>query len=273
MKFAGPAWKYLILTIGGICFVFPLYWMVTGSFKPPVAIWAIPPEWFPQQIRLDNYVHLFTTKPVYRWLFNSVFLCVVNVVFVLFFSAMAGYAFAKKKFPGAHWIFYVVISTMMMPREVILVPLYILIAKWGLVNTYAGLILPGLAYPFGIFLVRQFAKTIPDEILESARMDGAGESTVFFRFMVPLLTPALGALAIFSFMHTWNDYMWQLVVLNQEKMFTLPLGVSMLMYEDMTINYGYAMTGATIAALPMIVFFIVLQKSFINGIVMGSVKG
>ena len=154
-----------------------------------------------------------------------------------------------------------------------MVPLYQLISKLGLVNTRTGVILPTLAYPFGVFIVRQFAKTIPDELLEAAKIDGAGELRTFFKIVIPMLLPSLGALSIFAFMHTWNDYLWQLVVLQSESMLTLPLGVSTMIYEEITINYGMAMTGATIAAIPLIAFFLLLQKSFIQGITLGSVKG
>jgi multiple sugar transport system permease protein len=153
------------------------------------------------------------------------------------------------------------------------VPLYILVRNLGLLDSYLGLILPGVAFPLGVFLIRQFVLTIPDEIIEASKIDGAGEIRLFTVIVLPLIMPALGALAIFSFMYSWNDYLWQLIVLQSKEMLTLPLGISTMAYDELTVNYGYAMAGATIAAIPMIAFFISLQKSFVKGITMGSVKG
>lgn len=265
--------RYAFLLIMSVLFVFPLYWMLTGSFKTQVAIWAIPPQWFPSQFRLLNYEHIFTTTPALKWLFNSVFTSLATVVFVVIFSAMAGYAYAKKRFPGDKILFMVVIATMMMPTQVTLVPLYIVCRQLGLVNSYLGVILPAIAFPFGVFIVRQFAKSIPDELIESARIDGAGEIRLFGAIVLPLLLPALGALSIFAFMHTWNDYLWQLIILQSKEKLTLPLGISTITYSENNTNYGYAMAGASVAAVPMIIFFLLLQRSFIKGITLGSVKG
>ncbi|UUZ90002.1 carbohydrate ABC transporter permease [Paenibacillus sp. P25] len=177
--------RYAFLLIMSVLFVFPLYWMLTGSFKTQVAIWAIPPQWFPSQFRSLNYEHIFTTTPALKWLFNSVFTSLATVVFVVIFSAMAGYAYAKKRFPGDKILFMVVIATMMMPTQVTLVPLYIVCRRLGLVNSYLGVILPAIAFPFGVFIVRQFAKSIPDELIESARIDGAGKSACSGRLYCP----------------------------------------------------------------------------------------
>jgi multiple sugar transport system permease protein len=265
--------RYAFLSIASLIFIFPLYWMITGSFKTPTGIWAIPPEWVPKQYVFDNYIHLFTTKPAHYWIFNSIFTSAATVVCVLLFSAMAGYAYAKRKFPGNKLFFALVLGTMMMPHQVTLVPLYILVRNLGLLDSYLGLILPGVAFPLGVFLIRQFVLTIPDEIIEASKIDGAGEIRLFTVIVLPLIMPALGALAIFSFMYSWNDYLWQLIVLQSKEMLTLPLGISTMAYDELTVNYGYAMAGATIAAIPMIAFFISLQKSFVKGITMGSVKG
>lgn len=265
--------RYAFLLIISIVFIFPLYWMFTGSFKSQVSIWATPPEWFPNQLKLVNYEHIFSTTPAPLWVFNSVFTSLVTVVFVVIFSAMAGYAYAKKKFPGDKILFIVVIATMMMPTQVTLVPLYIICRELGLIDSYLGVILPAIAFPFGVFIVRQFAKSIPDEIIESARIDGSGEIRMFATIVLPLLLPALGALSIFAFMHTWNDYLWQLIILQSKEKLTLPLGISTITYSENNVNYGYAMAGASLAAVPMIIFFLLLQRSFIKGITLGSVKG
>ncbi|OBZ17755.1 MULTISPECIES: carbohydrate ABC transporter permease [Bacillales] len=265
--------RYISLSAASLLFVFPLYWMITGSLKNQTSIWSRQPDWFPKQIIWDNYIHLFSTKPALNWIFNSVFTSLATVLFVLFFSAMAGYAFAKRKFPGKNIIFALVLGTMMMPHQVTLVPLYMLIRNLNLLDSQMGLILPAIAFPLGVFLVRQFASTLPDEVIEAARIDGAGEMRLFTNIILPLIKPVLGALAIFAFMQTWNDYLWQLIVLQSSDKLTLPLGVSTMAYDELTINYGYAMAGASVAAIPMITFFLSLQKSFVKGITMGSVKG
>lgn len=265
--------RYGLLSLASVIFIFPLYWMATGSVKNQLAIWSLPPQWIPQQLRWDNYAHLFQSKPALLWLFNSVFTSLASVVFIVLFSAMAGYAYAKKRFPGVNLLFVVVVATMMLPHQVTLVPLYLLCRNLGIIDSYWGIILPAVAFPFGVFIVRQFAKSIPDEIIESATIDGAGEIRIFATIVMPLIVPALGALAIFAFMQTWNDYLWQLIILQTKEMLTLPLGVSTIAFEENTINYGYAMAGATVAAVPMIAFFLLLQRSFIQGITMGSVKG
>jgi multiple sugar transport system permease protein len=265
--------RYAVLLLTSIIFIFPLYWMLTGSFKTQVSIWATPPEWFPSHFKLLNYEHIFSTTPAPLWMFNSVFTSLTTVVFVVIFSAMAGYAYAKKKFPGDKILFFVVIATMMMPTQVTLIPLYMICRDLGLIDSYLGVILPAIAFPFGVFIVRQFAKSIPDEIVESARIDGCGEIRLFATIVLPLLLPALGALAIFAFMHTWNDYLWQLIILQSKEKLTLPLGISTITYSENSMNYGFAMAGASLAAVPMILFFLLLQRSFIKGITLGSVKG
>ena len=161
----GKVVRCIILIIASVFFVFPLYWMVTGSFKLPIEIWASPPKWIPSAIRFNNYTHLFATKPVLRWSLNSLLTSVIAVFFIVISSAAAGYGYGKKRFPGSKVLFGLVVATMMMPNQVTLVPLYRLAIKLGLVNTYAGLILPAIAFPFGVFIVRQFVATIPDEIL------------------------------------------------------------------------------------------------------------
>lgn len=269
----GTVSRYTILIILSVVFIFPLYWMATGSLKSKVEIWAVPPSWLPSHLNFNNYVQLFTTNPTAKWLFNSIFTSLASVVLILVLSAMAGYAYAKKRFPGRDILFIVVMATMMMPNQVKLVPLYILCRDLHILDSYMGLILPAIAFPLGVFLIRQFAQTIPDEILEATQLDGAGELRTFFTIIVPLLLPALGALAIVAFMHTWNDYLWQLISLQSKEMLTLPLGITTVAYSENTIDYGIAMTGASIAAVPMIIIFLLLQKSFVKGITMGSVKG
>jgi multiple sugar transport system permease protein len=261
----------IILLLAALFFIFPFYWIVTGSFKAQVVATTIPPEWFPLQPILDNWVTLFQ-NPVLRWTFNSFFISFSEMVGICFVSAAAGFVLAKKVFPGRKLIFAILIAAMALPKQVILVPLFTMLADFGWVNTYHGLILPAIGWPFGIFLMKQFAQTIPNELLEAAKMDGAGHFRTFFFIVLPMLKPAIGALAIFTFMLSWNDYFSQLVITRSTDMMTLPLGVATMQGEYKT-NYGVMMAGATLASIPMITIFLLFQKSFTKGITLGAVKG
>lgn len=260
----------IILALSAIFFIFPFYWIVTGSFKAQVVATAIPPDWFPLQPILDNWVILFN-NPVWRWLFNSFFISTSEMVAVCLVSATAGYVLAKKVFPGRKLIFTMLIAAMMLPKQVILIPLFTMLADLGWVDTYQGLIIPAIAWPFGIFLVKQFSQTIPNELLEAAKIDGSGEIRTFYSIVLPMLKPALGALAIFTFMTSWNDYFSQLVITRSTSMMTLPLGIATMQGEFKT-DFGVMMAGAALASLPMIAIFLLFQKSFTQGITMGSIK-
>lgn len=261
---------YIILLSSSVFFIFPFYWIVTGAFKNQVVATAIPPEWFPMNPILDNWAVLFN-NPVWRWTFNSFIIAGGEMLGVCLVSAAAGYVLAKKVFPGRRFIFVILIAAMMLPKQVILVPLFTMLADFGWIDSYQGLILPAIGWPFGIFLMKQFAQTIPSELLEAAEMDGSGEFRTFFSIALPMLKPALGALAIFTFILSWNDYFSQLVITRSTEMMTLPLGVATMQGEYKT-DYGVMMAGAALASLPMIVIFAIFQKSFTQGITMGSIK-
>lgn len=260
----------IVLIISSAFFIFPFYWIITGSFKAQVVATAIPPEWFPLSPMLDNWTVLFN-NPVWRWTLNSFVIAGGEMIGVCFVSATAGYVLAKKVFPGRRFIFIVLIAAMMLPKQVILVPLFTMLADFGWIDTYRGLILPAIGWPFGIFLMKQFAQTIPSELLEAAEVDGSGEIRTFIHIVLPMLKPALGALAIFTFILSWNDYFSQLVITRSTEMMTLPLGVATMQGEYKT-DYGVMMAGAALASIPMIVIFSLFQKSFTQGITMGSVK-
>ncbi|WP_245954347.1 carbohydrate ABC transporter permease [Paenibacillus flagellatus] len=262
-----------IVTVLALVSVMPLYWMATGSFKVLTDTMKVPPEWFPVSPTLANYKQLFVHNPTWRWLFNSVFVSGCAAIGAIVTSTMAGYAFGKKEFPGKKPLFWLMLVAMMLPHQVMLIPLYLLIAKLKWVNTYSGLIVPFFAYPFGVFLVKQYMQSVPGELLEAAKIDGAGEIRTFARIVLPITKPAVGALGIFAFVAVWNEYMWQLVVTNQKEMFTLPLAVSKLAYGSESINLGLAMAGATVAFVPMLLFFIAFQRFFVKGITVGAVKG
>ncbi|CAN7410566.1 carbohydrate ABC transporter permease [Paenibacillus sp. LjRoot153] len=261
----------LLLILSTLFFIFPFYWIVTGAFKFQTVATQIPPEWFPLKPTLQNWADLFK-NPVWRWTLNSFVIAVVEMFAVCLVSASAGYVLAKKLFPGRKIIFTMFIAAMALPKQVILVPLFTMLADFGWVNTYHGLILPAIGWPFGVFLMKQFAQTVPGELIEAAKIDGCSEIRLFSTIILPLLKPALGALAIFTFIASWNDYFSQLIMTRSTSMMTLPLGVA-TMQGEFTTNYGIMMAGAALASVPMITIFLVFQKAFTQGITMGAVKG
>ncbi|WP_326075003.1 carbohydrate ABC transporter permease [Paenibacillus alba] len=263
----------VLLLISTLVFIFPFYWIVTGAFKIQTVATAIPPEWFPLKPTLSNWLELFK-NPIWRWTLNSFIISVVEMAAVCLVSSTAGYVLAKKLFPGRKIIFTMFIAAMALPKQVILVPLFTMLANFGWVNTYHGLILPAIGWPFGVFLMKQFAQTIPGELIEAAKMDGCSEIRLFSTIVLPLLKPALGALAIFTFIASWNDYFSQLIMVRSTSMMTLPLGVSMMTTQsEFLTNYGVLMAGAALASVPMIAIFLIFQKAFTQGITMGAVKG
>ncbi|ACT04807.1 carbohydrate ABC transporter permease [Paenibacillus sp. JDR-2] len=261
----------IMLLAVALFFIFPFYWIVTGAFKVQNVAVAIPPEWFPHAPTLDNFTVLFK-NPVWRWTFNSFFVAAAEMAGVCLVASMAGYVLAKKQFPGRKIIFTLFVAAMALPKQVILVPLFTMIADFGWIDHYKALILPAIGWPFGIFLVKQFAQTLPGELLEAAKVDGCTELRLYYSIVLPLLKPALGALAIFTFINAWNDYFSQLIMIRSTPMMTLPLGVATLKGEY-TTPYGVLMAGAAFASLPMIVIFLLFQKAFTQGITMGAVKG
>jgi len=188
-------------------------------------------------------------------------------------STLAGYAFGKKKFPGQTWLFWLLLITMMLPKQISLIPLFIIMKDLKWFDTYQAMIVPYIAYPFGVFLVKQFMQGIPDDLIDAAKIDGASELQLFWKIILPLAKPAVGALAIFAFMFGWNDYIWQLVVINKEKMLTLPVGISKLVAGWGSVDIGLGMAGATLAFIPMLMIFLFFQDYFIKGITVGAVKG
>ena len=258
-----------VLLILAALFIFPIYWIITGSFKTVPQ--AIPPEWFPSEFTGMHYEKLFR-QPAWRWLFNSVAMAVMSMALVLIASSMAGYVLAKKRFTGRKIIFSLLICAMALPKQVVLVPLVRIMNFIGLYDSLWAVILPTVGWPFGTFLMKQFSETIPTELLEAAKIDGANEAMIFTKVVCPVIKPAFGALAIFTFINTWNDYFLQLVMLASRKNLSISLGIATLQAE-MSTDYGLIMAGATLGALPIVIIFLAFQKYFTNGITMGAVKG
>ena len=261
----------VVLILVTLFFLFPLYWIVTGSFKDAIEINAREPIWFPQAPTIDNYLRLFE-HPALRWLFNIVFISGAAMLLTCITASLAGYALAKKRFIGRGVLFTIIICAMALPKQVIVIPLAQLMTFLNLKDTLWAVILPTVGWPFGVFLMKQFSESIPTEILEAARVDGAGELRTFFSVVFPMIKPGIGALAIFTFVNTWNDYFLQLVMLTSDTKWTLPLAIAN-MQGEMSTDYGLIMAGAALASVPIIIVFIAFQKYFTQGIAMGAVKG
>lgn len=261
----------IILILLAIFFIFPLYWILTGSLKDAAAINAAVPEWFPKNPSLDNYARLFA-KPALKWLGNTVFMAVMAMILTCATASLAGYALAKKRFIGQSVVFGLFVCAMALPKQVVLVPLLKEMSFLGLHDNIWAVILPTVGWPFGVFLMKQFSETIPTEMLEAARIDGAGEIKTFIQIVLPIIKPGIGALAIFTFISAWNDYFLQLLMLNSKDVLTISLGIAKLQAE-MSTDFGLIMAGAALAAVPIVTVFLIFQKYFTQGITMGAVKG
>ena len=262
---------YALLVAGAIPMVLPLAWMVSSALKPLHEVMVVPPTWIPREPTLDNFVVVFTQLPFGRYLFNSVVVAAVVVVGVVLTSSMAGYALAKFSFRGREALFMAMLASLMVPFQVRMIPLYLLAIKLNLVNTLAGVSFPWLFDAFGIFLMRQFMRTIPTDLIEAARIDGASEPRIFFRIVLPLTRPALAALGIFTLVANWEEFLWPLIVTNSDASRTLPVGLQS--FSDQYIaNIHWQMAGATVAVAPLLVAFLLFQRQFIQGIALTGLK-
>lgn len=261
----------LFLLVLSVIFIFPFYWILTGAFKSQKVTVKLPPEWWPMSPTTENFQKLFQ-NPALQWLYNSVFIAGLTLLIVCLTASMAGYVLAKKRFYGDKLLFSIFVFAMALPKQVILVPLMKLVSFMGIHDTSWAIILPLCGWPFGIFLMKQFSENVPTELLEAAKIDGSGEILTFSNIVLPIVKPGIGALAIFTFINTWNDYFMQLVMLNSRAKLTISLGVATLQQEFST-NYGVIMAGAAMAAVPIVAVFLMFQNYFTQGITMGAVKG
>jgi multiple sugar transport system permease protein len=252
--------------------LFPLLWMISVSFMAPGEANSVPPPLLPETPTLANYRELFARQGIGRHFFNSMLVATGATLVSLIFNSMAGYAFAKLRFAGRDRLFKALLGALVIPAQVAMIPLFLLMKQFGLVNTYGGVIVPAMASIFGIFLVRQYALSLPDELLEAARIDGASESRIFTSIVLPLLRPVLVTLAVFTFLATWNDFMWPLIVLTDAEVQTLPVALANLSREYVQDN-ELMMAGSVLTVLPVLVLFFALQRYYIEGVLMGSVKG
>lgn len=293
----GRALVYLILVPGAILFVAPFAWLISASFQSMGDIFSQPPHWIPPDPTLDGYKGFLgvgtpsngdtnVNSGDWHWFANSAFVATSVTVLQLFFNSLAAYVFAKRRFPGRDAIFMLFLATMMIPGQVTLVPNFLVLKHipffgendafgnggHGMLNSYWGLILPGVVSAFGIFLLRQYMQSIPDELLDAARIDGANEFRIFWSVVLPLCTPALAATAIFTFQGAWEDFLWPLIIISDNDHTTAPLGLALFVVKNRT-SWNLLFAGSVIATLPMIIVFIIFQRKFIQGISLAGLKG
>jgi multiple sugar transport system permease protein len=263
---------YGAVIAGALVMVFPFLWSALSSFKPADEILTLHPSLLPERPTLDNYRTVLTTAGFGRWYWNSLLVATVVTASVCLFSSLAGYSLAKFRYAGRQFIFFAILSTMMIPLEMLVIPWFVSANYFGLNDSYLGIMFPGLISAFGVFLMRQFMEGVPDALLESARIDGAGELKIFFRVVLPLVRPALAALAIFTFMANWDAFLWPLIITNESSMFTLPVGMQAFAGTQ-GIEYHLIIAGANLVVIPVLAVFIAMQKQIIKGIALAGIKG
>jgi multiple sugar transport system permease protein len=261
----------LALWLAVVFALFPLLWMVSVSFMQPGEASSYPPPVLPAEPTFANYRQLFAQAGMGRYAVNSLAIAVGMTCASVLFNVMAGYAFAKLRFAGREAIFKALLAALVIPGQVAMLPLFLMLKQMGLVNTWAGVILPGMAGVFGIFLVRQYARSLPDDLLEAARIDGAGEWRIFVLVVLPLLRPILVTLAMFAFLASWNDFMWPLIVLTDSTLHTLPVALASLSREHVQ-DSELMMAGAVVTILPVLLLFLGLQRHYLAGLTTGAVK-
>lgn len=264
--------RTFFIALGGIVFLFPFVWMISTSLTTTDQLFVLPPNLIPNPVDTAAYERLFTQVPIGRWVLNSVGVSLTVTVLQVLTSAMAAYAFTRLHFRGRNVIFVLFLATLMVPFQVMIVPLFIELRYLGLLDTYAGLIIPEIAMPFGVFLLRQAFMGLPRELEEAAFVDGAGHVRIFFTMLLPLSKPALATVAVFSFMGSWNNFLWPLIVINNPDLMTLPLGLSSLSSRFVT-DWNLLLAGATISVLPIVAVFLFAQRYVLQGVAMSGLKG
>jgi len=267
--------KFLLYTVAiiiGISTILPFIWMVSASLMPTGHANVYPPRLIPDRFDFSHYLNLFSRLNLGRYLLNSLIISVGVTLFSLVLNSMSGYAFAKFRFSRKKSLFSLLLSSMIIPAQVTMLPVFLTLKNMGLINTYFAIIIPGMASIFGIFLIRQFAMSIPDSLIDAARIDGANDVSIYLNVILPLCKPILVTLGIFTFMGTWNDFLWPLIVMTDSSMYTMPVALANLMGEHQQ-DTELMMAGSVITIIPVLLVFLVLQKYYIKGIMMGSVKG
>ena len=281
----GKVIVYILLTTGAIVFFAPWAWMVSASFQPIGEIFEWPPNWIPDTVTFQNYVRFLTAEGFFRWVLNSGFLAVVVLLVQMFFNSLAAYSFAKRKFPGRDGLFLMMLGTLMIPGQLFLIPNYLILLRsplfggnnllgtggHGMLDSFWGIIVPYSFSVWSVFFMRQYMKTIPDDLLDAARMDGASEFTIYSKVVLPLCGPVLAAQAIFTFTFVWNDFFWPLIVISSSELRTLQLGLALFILKNKTV-WDVVFAGSVISTLPVLLVFIFFQKYFIRGIALTGMK-
>jgi multiple sugar transport system permease protein len=260
-----------LLSIGGFMMLFPYLWMVSTSFKARGTWYNI--SLVPEKFSLEHYERLLSTSLLPRWYLNTLIVSVIATISVVFFSSLAGYVFAKYQFRGREVMFVMILATIMIPSEMMIIPWYVGVAKIGWIDSYEGVLMPGMLTAFGVFVMRQFIANIPDELLDAGRIDGVSEFGLFWRICLPLARPAAAVVAIFTFLGNWNDFLWPLIVINSDKMQTLQVGLSRLSSLETGADWGGNMSGAALASIPMLIVFLFFQRQIVSGMTLSGLKG
>jgi multiple sugar transport system permease protein len=262
----------VLLALVAVITVIPVIWTVLSSLKSNETIFAVPMRWLPTSLQWNNYIDAFQVAPFGRYFLNSAIIAASVTATTVFFGAMAGYGFSKFRFPGRDLVFGLILSTFMIPFPVIMIPLFVLVRNFGWVDTYWGLIIPGALTGFAVFMMRQFIQAIPSELFDAARIDGAGEVRIFLTMVLPLARPALATLGILTFLDSWNNLLWPLIVIQSDEMETIPLGLTKFstLYSS---NYAQMLAMAVIATLPVLVVFIIGRRQIINSLMLSGIKG
>ena len=266
---------YAVLCLLAFIVLFPLLWLVSSALKSPDQQYEWPPQFIPWPVYLNNFTRLFEVMPIGNYIFNSTLIATGSVIGMVISSSLGAYAFARMRFRGRDLVFGLLVGSLMVPNAVILVPQYVLVQRLGWLSTYQGLIVPeaAMTFAFGVFLLRQFFLTIPSELEDAARIDGADPWQIFTRIVLPLSQPVLGALAIFAFRSAWNDFLWLLIAVNKPDMFPLPVALTLLRGAYASESYGPIMAGAVLSALPLLIVFLVANRRIVEGVRVSALKG
>ncbi len=268
-RFTGYLGMLLCVAVIGL----PVYWMVIGAFKVSQEIYQVPPTWLPKQPTLANFVDAWQAAPFGRYYVNTLITTLFGSGFEVFFAVTSAFAFAFLRFPQKELLFLILLAALMVPTQVTILPNYLTIAQLGWINTYQGIVVPGAAVAYGTFLLRQYFRTLPHEVMDAAKVDGAGHLRTLWSIVLPLARPAIVTMALLSIVAKWNDFLWPLLVTNTREMRVLPIGIFWLMVEEGTINWGVVMAGTLFVVVPVVLVFLYAQRYVVDGIAAGAVKG
>lgn len=272
MELGGRALAYTLLIAVGITMIFPFFWMASTALKADHELYRLPPVFIPEVLQWSNFSEAWNSGPFNRYLFNTVLISVISTAATLFLASLGGVAFGKYNFRGKGILFAIILAVMMIPPQVTLIPNYLILRSLKWLNTYQGVIIPSIVSPFGIFLVRQYMHTIPNDLMDAARIDGCHEWGIFWRILLPLIKPVLGTLAIFSFTDSWNSFLWPLIIMDSTSMYTLQVGLAFFRGQHQVFP-NLLMAANLVAIIPVLLLFVAAQRFFVQGIQFGGIKG